>query len=801
MKPILFDGSATDFNTQGLGALSDCISCFVTEERNGIYEVEFTYPITGIRYEAITAGRIILVSHDERKDLQPFIIYRISRPISGAVTVNAHHISYELNNVIVGPYEANNIGTAFNGFHDHAMTDNSFTFWTDKTSAGTFKVTAPTSVRALLGGTSGSILDAFGGGEYEFDNKTVKLYQHRGYDNGITIRYGKNLTDITAETDAGSLYNAVIPYWSNAEDTIVCGGIVQGNGGIAQEETWTDERSLPIQDENGETITFRAFLRQIVPMDLSGEFTEAPTVAQLESRAQTILNSNAPWIPKENIKIDFVALWQTDEYKNFAPFERVKLCDTVTVEYVELGVHATAKVIKTVWNVITEKYDSIEIGDAQMSFADTIAAETDMKLADIPNTSMMQKAIDHATDLITGGMGGNIVIQYDGNGKPTEILVMDTEDVSTSVHVLRINVNGIGFSSNGINGPYTSAWTLDGQLVADFITAGHMRFNILQGGTLTLGGNNDGNGMLILQDASGNTIVALDHNGITINNGSINLGNGVFAVTSTGKLTATNATINGTFRSQSGQEWININESVLTAGYGDVTHGILDVSAQTDNTYDVALEALVNNLRLNAKKHTHISAEENVYVWGKNAYARCTGEISLQTDGNIYLNGKENYVVPGTGARSYPIIDTSGTDNTGKIRHLYRVTTSGTTYLGIINFSGNTLFATLTASDEKLKTNIEDAEDVGLEAINKIEHKSFDFIDGGYHRNCGYIAQQLQEAIPYSTIAAPECDENGNQTGELLQIVDHEVLVYATKAIQELSKKVEELERRLQEVI
>lgn len=523
MKPILFDGSATDFNTQGLGALSDCISCFVTEERNGIYEVEFTYPITGIRYEAITAGRIILVSHDERKDLQPFIIYRISRPISGAVTVNAHHISYELNNVIVGPYEANNIGTAFNGFHDHAMTDNSFTFWTDKTSAGTFKVTAPTSVRALLGGTSGSILDAFGGGEYEFDNKTVKLYQHRGYDNGITIRYGKNLTDITAETDSGSLYNAVIPYWSNAEDTIVCGGIVQGNGGIAREETWTDERSLPIQDENGETITFRAFIREIVPMDLSGEFTEAPTVAQLESRAQTILNSNAPWIPKENIKIDFVALWQTEEYKNIAPLERVRLCDTVTVKYEKLGVDVKARVIRTVWNPLLDRYDSIEIGDAQMSFADTIAAETDMKLADIPNTSMMQKAIDHATDLITGGMGGNIVIQYDGNGKPTEILVMDTDDVSTAVHVLRINVNGIGFSSNGINGPYTSAWTLDGQFVADFITAGHMRFNILQGGKLTLGGVDDGNGILNVYDSTGNLTSYIDKTGVNINDGTIQI--------------------------------------------------------------------------------------------------------------------------------------------------------------------------------------------------------------------------------------------------------------------------------------
>jgi len=525
MKPILFDGSATNFNTQGIGALSDCISALVTEQRNGIYELEFTYPITGVRYEDITAGRIVVVSHDERKDLQPFIIYRISRPISGVVTVNAHHISYELSNIIVGPYEATNIGTAFDGFHDHAMTDNSFTFWTDKTSAGTFKVSAPASVRALLGGTSGSILDAFGGGEYEFDNRTVKLYQHRGNDNGVTIRYGKNLTDITAETDAGSLYNAVIPYWSNAEDTIVYGGIVQGNGWITREEIWTDEGSLPIQDENGETITFRSSLRQVVPMDLSGEFSEAPTVAQLEARAQTILNNNEPWIPKVNINIDFIALWQTEEYKNIAPLERVSLCDTVTVQYAELGVDATAKVIRVVWDVLAERYSEMELGDAKTSFADVLMANTDEridgKIKDLTTYTDMTNAIAHATELITGGMGGHIVFLYDSNEHPTDMLVMDTDDVSTAVHVLRINVNGIGFSSNGIQGPYTSAWTLDSRFNADFITAGTMSAARIHGGTLVLGGVNNGNGAIVVYDASGNVIGRWNNAGVEINGGII----------------------------------------------------------------------------------------------------------------------------------------------------------------------------------------------------------------------------------------------------------------------------------------
>lgn len=531
MKPILFDGSATNYNTQGIGALSDCISALVTEQRNGIYELEFTYPITGVRYEDITAGRIVVVSHDERKDLQPFIIYRISRPISGVVTVNAHHISYELNNVIVGPYEATNIGTAFEGFHSYAITDNSFTFWTDKTSAGTFKVAAPASVRALLGGTSGSILDAFGGGEYEFDNKTVKLYQHRGHDNGVTIRYGKNLTDITADTDAGSLYNAVIPYWSNAEDTIVYGGIVQGNGGITREEIWTDEGSFPIQDENGETITFRASLRQVVPMDLSGEFSEAPTVAQLEARAQTILNNNEPWIPKVNIKIDFIALWQTEEYKNIAPLERVSLCDTVTVQYAELGVDATAKVIQVVWDVLAERYSEMELGDAKTSFADVLMANTDEridgKIKDLTTYTDMENAIAHATELITGGMGGHIVFLYDANEHPTDMLVMDTDDVSTAVHVLRINVNGIGFSSNGIQGPYTSAWTLDSRFNADFIVAGTMSAARIHGGTLVLGGEGDNtNGSIVVYNASGDVIGRWNNTGIEINGGIIRTSDG-----------------------------------------------------------------------------------------------------------------------------------------------------------------------------------------------------------------------------------------------------------------------------------
>ena len=514
MIPVIFDSSAKTFTSNGLGKLTDCLSALVTEERNGVYELILEYPITGIHYEELVEGNIIVTSHDEQKDKQPFIIYRISKPISGVVTVNAHHVSYALANVVVSPFTATSVTDAFLQISTHSLNTNPFAFWTNKASAGSIEVKVPTPVKQVLGGKDGSILDSFGGGEYKWDGYTVRLYANRGSDKGVTIRYGKNLTDITAERDTLGLYNAVIPYWTDSENTVVYGGIVVGNGVIYKISHWTEENNIQMTDENGNVFDFVDYVQQVTTMDLSSEFTDQPTVQQLENRAQTILNSNKPWIPKDNIKIDFVALWQTEEYANVAPLERVQLCDTVSVYYPELGVDVKAKVIKVVWDALLDRYDSIELGEAQSSFAQVITAETNEKIADMPNISMMEAAIKQATDLITGGLGGHIVFLYDADGKPTDMLVMDTEDINTAVHILRINVNGIGFSSDG-GTTYSSAWTLNGAFVADFITAGHMSCNRIQGGTLTLGGNNNGNGVIVMYDAYGAEIGRWDNSGLS----------------------------------------------------------------------------------------------------------------------------------------------------------------------------------------------------------------------------------------------------------------------------------------------
>lgn len=515
MIPILYDSSETEFLTNGIGRLSDCISCVVTEERNGIYECEFDYPITGVHYQDITEGRYISVSHDEQGDRQPFKIYHKSAPIDGVVTFNAHHISYALSNVILSPFEATSVASAFNHFETDLITPNEFTFWTDKTSSGHFAVEVPSSIRSVLGGSAGSILDAFGGGEYEFDGKTVKLYQNRGSYNGVEIRYSKNLTGIVHDVDTLGLYNAVVGYYADSNDNKVIGNVVYGSGGISVLDYWTEHNDVEITNENGVGIEFLNIINQVVPLDLSNDFDEVPTQEQLDEAAQSYLNRNQPWIPKENIKVNFVALWQTEEYAEVAPLERVRLCDEVLISYPELGVYnVTMKVIKTEYNVLLDKYDSIELGVPKTSFAEVMNNETADQI--VKSESMMETAIANATKLITGGLGGHVVFSLNAEGKPEEILIMDTENKATAVQVLRININGIGFSSNGVNGPFRTAWTLDGNFVADFITAGTMQANRIKGGTLTLGGANNGNGVLHVIDSDGVVRGIWDRNGIKI---------------------------------------------------------------------------------------------------------------------------------------------------------------------------------------------------------------------------------------------------------------------------------------------
>jgi len=483
MIPILFEEHTTEFTSNGIGRLSDVVSYKVEEERNGIFELEMEYPIDGIHYEDIKERRLIYARHSDAVDLQPFRIYQITKPFDGIVTINARHISYDLNKIVVAPFTAGSAAEVMQRFPQYAINDCPFTFWTDKSVTADFSVRVPSSIRSLLGGVEGSVLDTFGTGEYEFDHFLVRFYLHRGQDNGVTIRYGKNLTDIE-ETSEENYVTAVAPYWTDNEGTTVV--LPEGAVSIAH-EPYTNENNIVYDDGTNQYIGTVAGT-YVVPLDLSDQWEEEPTVAQLRQAAVTWLTKNKQTEPEKNITVSFVQLWQTNEYKELAPLQRVNLCDTVTVEYPKLGISAKTKVIRTVYDGLLERYEEIELGEPKASLADTLTEKAEATIREavktFPSISQMDAAINSATKLITGGLGGHVVIGTNANGQPNEILIMDTDDTATAVNVIRMNESGIGFSTTGYNGPFRSAWTINGAFVADFITAGTLDANLLKAGII-----------------------------------------------------------------------------------------------------------------------------------------------------------------------------------------------------------------------------------------------------------------------------------------------------------------------------
>lgn len=485
MIPILYTAEERRFITNGIGRLSDCTRCVVTEERNGIYELELDYPLSGEHFEDIQRGRIIAVTHDDKGDIQPFIIYGRTVPdLNGIVTFYAHHISYKLSDIVVMPYSAGSVAAALNGIGTNSVNENPFTFWTDKTTVATFSNDVPRLARNMLGGEQNSILDVYGGGEYEFDRFDVKLYAQRGTDSDVEIRYAKNLTNLKQEVDDSGTYNAIVPYWTDGEDIVTLNPpMIVFSAEELQTAYLTDHNLIIIRTESDEPIEVAFSLVDAAPIDLSSEFEEKPTQSQLRAAAIARYNNSDAAAPSENLKVDFVQLWQTEEYKDFAALQRVSLCDTVSVYYPQAGIEAVKqKVVKVVYNVLLDRYNSIELGQVQTSLGQAIRENI---MQDVVTNSMMDAAINYATDLIRGGLGGYVVMTPGANGYPQEILIMDSPSIDDAVNVWRFNQGGLGHSSNGYQGPFSDiALTQDGKINASMITTGIINANLIRAGII-----------------------------------------------------------------------------------------------------------------------------------------------------------------------------------------------------------------------------------------------------------------------------------------------------------------------------
>ena len=450
--PILYGATETNFDHNGIGILSACVSCEVTEEANGIFELAMQYPMDGIHYAEIADRAIIKAKADQFRDPQLFRVYAISRPMNGIVTVLAEHISYDLSGIPVSPFSASSVSLALNGLKTNAVVDCPFEFWTDKSTAAKFTVSAPASIRSRLGGAAGSILDVYGG-EYEFDNFTVKLHNSRGLNRGVSIRYGKNLTDIQQDQNCSNVATGIYPYWA----------------GMVEEKDVLVELPEKIVNAPG-TYNFV----KIRTLDLSGEFETQPTVEQLRSKAETYIQNNNIGVPVVSWSVSFEQLTKSEEYKHLALLERVSLFDTVNVEFPALGVSATAKAVKVVYDSLADRVKSVTLGSVRANIADTIAnQQTEIdKTKEKPSLSMVQKISSALAKAIMGANGGSVrLIDTNEDGDPDELYIADDPDPMKAVKVWRFNYNGWAASKNGYSGPFEFGATLKDGLLANFVTA------------------------------------------------------------------------------------------------------------------------------------------------------------------------------------------------------------------------------------------------------------------------------------------------------------------------------------------
>lgn len=339
--PRLYPPTAAAWDTNGLGALSDCISCVVEETLNGPFELEMQYRLNGLHYADITLRSIILAKPNPTARPQPFRVYKISRPINGVVTINAQHLSYDLSGIVIEPFNAPSLASALEGMKTNAVTENPFEYETDKTVISDFVVSYPSSARSLVAGQRGSLLDTYGG-ELEFDRYQVKLWAHRGKDNGVTIRYGKNMTDVNQEEDGSGVYTGVYPYWYSEEE---------GSADLGRSY-------VPVEGEFDFT--------RILLLDLTEEFENKPTAEELTQKAQEYISNHDPGVPT----ISTTVSWY--QSKDFV--ENVNLGDVVGVYFSRLGISAKAKIVKTRYNALQNRYESVDIGSVRSSIAGTIVS-------------------------------------------------------------------------------------------------------------------------------------------------------------------------------------------------------------------------------------------------------------------------------------------------------------------------------------------------------------------------------------------------------------------------------------------
>lgn len=444
MIPVLYDEFETDFGSNGLGLLSDCINCFPDEKRNDYYEITLQYPVNGRLFDKIKSKAWIKAKANDRYPDQLFRIYKISKPINGVVTVYGEHKSYELRDNFIPFLEyTGNCSGALLALKNASAFATGFNFSSDISMSADFKAEAKYFWEAIVG-SEGSVIDTYGNGaDIIRDNNNITIKQEGGLSNNVLIAYRKNMTGFTCEEDWSKCYTAIFPYARDVNDNLIT---------LSEKYIYSP---LVARDRNP----------RILKVDFTTKFStdEEINEVNLRSKCGNYFNNTEVDKPSLKYKIEFVALSKTEEYKDQGLTETIGLFDTVIIRHELYGLNAAGKIQRLKYDALKERPVLLEFGDIALNgLKSTINGAISEAKKGMVNTEYLDKAIKAFSSSISSE--GYVRVN------PTEILLMDNENLSQAQNVWRWNKNGLQASTNGYSGNYIEL-AKNGKLVINKDTA------------------------------------------------------------------------------------------------------------------------------------------------------------------------------------------------------------------------------------------------------------------------------------------------------------------------------------------
>lgn len=455
----IYSLNTTDFSNNGYGFLTDVISAEVKEEINGEYTLTMEYLLNGHLAEYLERENIIVCRVADGTE-QPFRIKYIERNFK-TINVIAYHISYDLgDDLVINTAPTNLTAQAFgrwvlNNSTTHAQL---YTFNSDITATASARYIRKNVLECFMSDEDNSMLNKFKG-EFKRDNYTITYNTRIGQDTGVKLLVGKNINEINITIDDTGLFTRIVPV---------------GYDGLTIPEIYVD--SILINNYPFPKGCIAKF--EDIKYDETGEDPDAYSDINdfydaLRAAANQMFTDGVDK-PLINVDIDWLDLAKTKEYENYTSLETIRLGDTLTCDMGDF--QYTTRVIATTYNVLLDRITNFEIGKPKASYA-TQANATIQELSEVDTSNLLEQAQQNASNLLKDAMTGYIYFDYD-NGN---LYIMDNPDPDDAVKVWRWNLNGLGYSSTGINGTYGLAITMDGSIVADYITTGTLNTAVIQG--------------------------------------------------------------------------------------------------------------------------------------------------------------------------------------------------------------------------------------------------------------------------------------------------------------------------------